>query len=96
MIRMSTSRLTEWLILAATLLCATASLACWFVYFTVYWPYRSLFDDTGRYFDAQNAVMHHAQSGLLIWPAVALSGLTVLIGFAWRTVRNPSTHNTPQ
>lgn len=57
---------------AVALLSAAASLGCWFLYFTLYWPYRHLFDEHGRYFDADRLVVHHEQTGLLIVPAVAL------------------------
>lgn len=83
-------RLAQSLILAATLMCLAVSMACWFVYFTVYWPYRELFDETGRYFDVQNSVVYQEQSGLLIWPAFALSILTILLGVAWRALRSAS------
>ncbi|WP_296509053.1 hypothetical protein [Rhodoferax sp.] len=84
------SRLAQSLILAAALLCLAVSMACWFVYFTVYWPYRNLFDETGRYFDVQSSVVYQEQSGLLMWPALALSVLTILLGVAWLALRSAS------
>jgi len=84
------SRIASTLVLAAALLCLGVSLACWYIYFTVYWPYRNLFDETGRYFDAQTLVVYQEQGGLLIWPALALSMLTVMLGVAWRTIRSAS------
>ncbi len=57
---------------AVALLSAVASLGCWFLYFTQYWPYRRLFNEEGRYFDADRLVVYHEQAGLLIVPAVAL------------------------
>ena len=57
---------------AIALLSATASLGCWFFYFTLYWPYRHLFNEEGRYFDADRLVVYHEQAGLLIVPAVVL------------------------
>jgi low affinity Fe/Cu permease len=64
---------------AIALLSATASIGCWFLYFTLYWPYRRLFNAEGRYFDAGRLVVYHEQAGLLIVPAVALLLLAAVI-----------------
>lgn len=70
-----------------TVISAMGSLLFWFLYFSLYWPYRNLFNEQGRYFDEESVVVHHEQSGLLIIPALALLLLTVLLGrWAWRRV----------
>lgn len=42
----------------------------WLLYFDLYWPYRNLFNEQGRYFDESDLVVHHQQSNLLIVPAL--------------------------
>lgn len=73
--------------LVAALLAAAASLACWFLYFTLYWPYRGLFNEEGRYLDEATQVVHHEQSGVLVVPAIAFMVLSVAFGAAWRARR---------
>jgi hypothetical protein len=65
----------------AALLCTAASLFFWFFYFTLYWSYRDLFNEEGRYFDESSLVVYHEQNGMLIVPALALSLLAMLFGF---------------
>lgn len=79
------------LLLAAAVLSLIASLGCWFLHFTLYWPYRALFDEDGRFIDGTTMVVHHQQSGTLLLPAVALFLLAALAGAAWwgrRAARN--------
>jgi NADH:ubiquinone oxidoreductase subunit 5 (subunit L)/multisubunit Na+/H+ antiporter MnhA subunit len=71
------------LLLTATILCAAGSLFFWFLYFTLYWPYRNLFNEEGRYFDEDSVVVYHEQNGLMIVPALALLLLAVLFGSRW-------------
>ena len=66
------------------ILSAAGSLFFWYLYFTLYWPYRGLFNGQGRYFDQDSAVLHHEQSGVLVVPALALLALAVLCTFSWR------------
>lgn len=73
--------------LVAALLCAVASVASWFFYFALYWPYRDRFDKAGRYVDETSLVVYHEQSGLLAMLAVALSALTVALVLFWRFCR---------
>ena len=64
------------------------SLFFWFLYFSLYWPYRNLFDGQGRYFDDRSAIVHHEQSGLLAVPAL---GLLLLAAFSgWLSRRRTS------
>lgn len=63
-------RTGRWLFAAAALLCAGFSLVSWLLYFDLYWPYRNLFNEQGRYFDESDWVVHHQQSNLLIVPAL--------------------------
>ncbi len=64
----------------AASLCAVASLSFWCCYFTLYWPYRHLFNEAGRYFDEREMTVHHAQAGVLIVPALLF--LLLAAGFA--------------
>lgn len=67
----------------AALLSAAASVASWFLFFTLYWPFRGRFDADGRHFDARTLVVHHAQSGVLVVPAVVFLCVTVWAGAVW-------------
>ena len=70
----------------AMLASAAGSLFFWFFYFTLYWPYRGLFNADGRYFDETDLVVHHEQTGLFIVPAAAFLLLTAILGcILWRT-----------
>jgi NADH:ubiquinone oxidoreductase subunit 5 (subunit L)/multisubunit Na+/H+ antiporter MnhA subunit len=73
--------------LFAALLSAAASLGCWFLYFTLYWPYRGRFNEEGRYLDEATQVVHHEQSGVLVFPAVAFMVLAVAFGAVWQSRR---------
>ncbi len=64
---------------AVALLSAAASIGCWFLYFTLYWPYRRLFNEEGRYFDADRLVVYHEQAGLLIVPAIVVLLLAAVL-----------------
>jgi hypothetical protein len=49
------------------------------LYFTLYWPYRRLFNEEGRYFDADRLVVYHEQAGLLIVPAIVVLLLAAVL-----------------
>ena len=74
--------------LIASLLFSACSLALWFLFFAFYWPYRSLFNEEGRYVDPTSLVVYHEQSGSLAIPALALGALGVFFGLAWRQYRS--------
>ena len=74
--------------LAAAMLCAAGSLAAWWLFFTLYWPVRGLFNEQGRYFDENTFVVYHEQSGTLVIPALTLALLAALLGLNWRAGRH--------
>lgn len=76
-------RLSQWLLLGSALACGAASLCFGFLYVSLYWRYRELFNAEGRYFDAHSATVYHQQDGVLIVPALAFLLLALLLGFAW-------------
>ena len=63
------------------LIAATGSALSSFFYITTYWPYRDLFDENGRYFDAAFGVVHHDASFIWGWGAV-ISALIAAAAFA--------------
>ena len=76
-------RLTQQILLLAAFLSGAATIFFGFLYFSLYWPYRDLFNEEGRYFDAQNAVVYHEQNGLLIVPTLAFLLLSLLCCIAF-------------
>jgi len=71
------------LIQIAAILSAAGSLVFWLLFFTLYWPYRNLFNEEGRYFDEDSAVVYHEHNGLTVVPALALLILAVFFTFRW-------------
>jgi hypothetical protein len=69
--------------LVAALSCGAASLATWFLYFVLYWPYREKFDEAGRYFDETTLVVYHEQSSMLLFPAVVFFILSLGFTAFW-------------
>jgi hypothetical protein len=47
----------------------------------MYWQYRELFNEQGRYFDG--TVVHHDQSFLLIVPTIAFVVAALVLGRYW-------------
>ena len=76
-------RVSQLLLLAAAFLSAAASLFFGFFYFGFYWPFRSQFNEEGRYFDEANLVVYHEQTGLLIVPTLACLALAILFAAIW-------------
>jgi hypothetical protein len=76
-------RLTQLILLLAAFLSGAATIFLGFFYFSLYWPYRDLFNEEGRYFDQQNVVVYHEQNGLLIVPALAFLLLSLLFCIAF-------------
>jgi cell division protein FtsX len=77
----------RWFPVLAALACATASAVCWILFFIVYWPYRALFNEQGRYVDEALAVVYHEQSGALAIPALILGLLAAFFAFMGRRRR---------
>ncbi len=71
------------MLLAAAIV--SGALACTFglFYCFFYWLYRGLFNEEGRYFDAQSLVVYHEQNRLLLVPTLALLALALLFGVVW-------------
>lgn len=78
------SRTSQALLLGASLLSGAGAIFFGFFYFTLYWPYRSLFNEERRYFDKQNLVVYHQQSGLLLVPTMAFLLIAIAFVGMWR------------
>ena len=70
------------LLCAALLSCCTGAVFG-FLYFTLYWPYRHIFNELGRHFDEQESVVYSQDSGVLIIPTIAFLTISLLLGIAW-------------
>ncbi|KAF1021051.1 MAG: hypothetical protein GAK30_02075 [Paracidovorax wautersii] len=71
------------LLLIAISLCATASAIFGFLYYGLYWKYRDLFNENGRYFDETDSVVYQDEAAILIVPAIALLVLALGLGVLW-------------
>ena len=76
-------RIPRSLPLAAALVSGALSGLCGFLYFSLYWPYRGLFNEQGRYFDEHGLVVHHEQAGLLVVPALGFLASALLFTAVW-------------
>lgn len=77
-------RIPQALLLAATLISGASAALFGFLYFSLYWPYRGLFNEEGRYFDGDTLVVHHEQTGLFVVPALAFLVLAfVFAALSW-------------
>jgi hypothetical protein len=77
------------LLLAVVVVCATASIWFWFLFFSLYWPYRNLFNEEGVYFAEDGMVVHHEQSGVLIAPALGFLLLAAIFAVLWLFRQRP-------
>ena len=71
------------LLLGAASLCTAASAFFGFLYYALYWKYRGLFNEQGRYFDEAAMVVHHDDAAFFIVPTVAALLLAVLLAARW-------------
>lgn len=69
--------------LGAACLCAMASAFFGLLYYGLYWKYRGLFNELGRYYDERDAVVYHDQAAILIVPTVASLLLAFLFFSIW-------------
>ena len=86
-------RFTQQILLLAAFLSSATTIFFGFLYFTLYWPYRDLFNEAGRYFDEQNVVVYHEQNGFLIVPTLAFLLLSLFFGITFR-VRHRAASST--
>ena len=77
------------ILLLAAAVSGAAALFFGFFYCSLYWPYRGLFNEEGRYFDEQNLVVYHEQNGLFIVPTLVCLALALLFGVVWWVRRRP-------
>lgn len=75
------------LLALAALFSALMSSLFGYLYFELYWRWRDLFYENGRYFDEQEAVVYQDDSAILIVPALFCALLTLLLTVAWRRAR---------
>ena len=80
-------RFWQWLLLAASLLSALAGLLSLSLYYSLYWRYRDLFNEQGRYFDPSAMVVYDDSAFVFIIPAIALLGFALMLGWGWWKVR---------
>lgn len=80
-------RIQEALLLCATFLSGAAAYFFGFLFLKLYWPYRNLFNEEGRYFDEKSPVVYHQQSGFFIVPTFVFLFLVLIFGFIWRARR---------
>jgi len=80
-------RLAQALLGAAAAACSATALFCGALYFTLYWPYRTLFDTQSRYFDEAESVVYHDDAALFGAAAIGFLLLAIALGVAWRARR---------
>ncbi|MDR2213732.1 MAG: hypothetical protein LBE21_08940 [Pseudomonadales bacterium] len=80
-------RIVQLLLLCATLLSGAAAALFGFLYFSLYWPYRNLFNEEGRYYDEQALIVYHEQDGFLIAPTLVFLSIAIVFIFSWRARR---------
>ncbi|MGB7287974.1 MAG: hypothetical protein WBC71_13685 [Salaquimonas sp.] len=54
------------------------TLICLFLFYSQYWLYRTMFNPDGRYFDAQQGVVFHSQSGVT-WASLSAFFLLIIL-----------------
>jgi hypothetical protein len=80
-------RLAQALLGAAAAASGVAALFCGALYFTLYWPYRALFDAQGRYFDEAESVVYHDDAAVFGATAIGFVLLAVALAHRWRARR---------
>ncbi|MFT3814600.1 MAG: hypothetical protein QM740_14670 [Acidovorax sp.] len=75
--------ITQSLLLAAACLCTAASAFFGFLYYDLYWKYRDLFNEEGRYFDEQGLIVYHDDAAYFIVPTVVAFLLAFLLTAIW-------------
>ncbi|KAA8998124.1 DUF3379 domain-containing protein [Affinibrenneria salicis] len=80
-------RFAEILLAMAAVFSALLSILFGFLYFELYWRWRDLFYENGRYFDEQNAVVYQDDSAILIVPTLCCVLLTLVLTIALRVRR---------
>jgi hypothetical protein len=84
-------RLPSRLLFGASCACAMAAVLFGFFYYALYWRYRGLFNEEGRYLDPQELVVHHAQDAVLAVPAGLFALLAIVLFVAGRLHRRSET-----
>ena len=77
------SGIAQSLLLGAASLCTAASAFFGFLYYALYWKYRNLFNEQGRYFDEAAMVVHHDDDAFFIVPTIVALLLAVLLALWW-------------
>ena len=65
-----------------------------FFYYALYWRYRELFNEDGRYLDPRDLVVNHAQAAMLALPACGFALLALAL-FAVHRIHRRSRRKTP-
>ena len=71
-----------------------ASMLFGFFYYALYWRYRELFNEDGRYLDPHDLVVHHAQDAMLAVPACGFALLAIVL-FVFGRIHRRSETETP-
>jgi hypothetical protein len=82
------------LLFGASCVCAMASVLFGFFYYALYWRYRELFNEDGRYLDPHDLVVHHAQDATLAVPACGFALLAIVLFVFGRIHRRSETENS--
>ena len=81
------SRFWRGLLLVASVLCSLAGLLFAALYYHLYWRYRDLFNEQGRYFDPVEMVVYDDSAFVFIVPAITLLGLALFTAWGWWKTR---------
>ncbi len=76
------SRKRSKLLGSATIVCTAAATLFGSLFYALYWQYRGLFNEQGRYFDG--ITVHDEQSFVLIVPTLVFVVAAVVFGLIWR------------
>lgn len=82
-----------WRVMHATLLVASvlsglAAAGSAFLFYTLYWQWRGLFNEQGRYYHAPEAVVYQDDAALFIVPTLAFALLSLGLLWAARAFRS--------
>lgn len=80
-------RVMQAALLVASVLSGLAAAGSAFLFYALYWQWRGLFNEQGRYYHAPEAVVYHEDAVFLAVPALAFALLALLLVLAGRAVR---------
>lgn len=81
------SRFYRAVLLATALIAGLAASLCGFLFHALYWRYRDLFNEQGRYFNANETVVYDDSAFVFIFPAIVLGAVAVWAARRWWNLR---------